>query len=156
MRELTRIMIIICREVLINLLDNIREHAYFPNRNWTTAVRDHLGRSLGKDGIIMKSEFSKPMSFLAHPSPECSCKNPRSAEILNPVKLSSGKIVYGGEDECPEWMQRSLEKASSKTTLVEDDGVDDNELVESNENMPETDAGQGGESEQDDEMDPDD
>ncbi|KAK1306996.1 hypothetical protein QJS10_CPA10g01445 [Acorus calamus] len=61
-------------KILAGLLDGIRDNLYHPKRNWTIAVREHLNKTLGFEGLIMQSEASKSLSFLSHPLPECSCK----------------------------------------------------------------------------------
>ncbi|XP_077213513.1 protein EMBRYO SAC DEVELOPMENT ARREST 30-like [Tasmannia lanceolata] len=152
------------RKTLFKLFDDIREHLYHPKRNWTASVRDHLNRSLGEDGLTTESRTSKPTSFLAHPLPECSCRTPQSANTLNPVKDGHGEFLYGGEDECPEWMQPALEVVTLKGTGVEEEGVDESESMEDDTDLGEqleSDDGGGRTestrpSEQDEEMDPDD
>lgn len=152
------------RKYLIKMLDDIRDHMYHPKHNWTVSVREHLNRSLGVDGLIKESLESKPTSFLSHPFPECSCRTPESTPgISEPVKGSNGEFLYGGEDECPEWMQRGLETVNSGEISLPEEGVDesepgeddmDSELPESDDVGNKVDASRP--SDQDEEMDPDD
>lgn len=146
------------------MLDDIRDHMYHPKRNWTVLVREHLNRSSGVDGLIKESLESKRTSFLSHPLPECSCRTPEStAGISEPVKGSNGKLLYGGEDECPEWMQRGLATVSSRKISLQEESVDESELREDDMDLEQPESDDGGNkvdasrpSDQDEEMDPDD
>lgn len=115
------------RKILSQLFDNTRDNLYHPSRNWTTAVRNHLNRSLGIDGFISTALHAKPSLFLSHPLPECSCTTATS-DMLNPLKDSDGKFIFGGEDKCPEWIIRSLAIVTSKASDLKDDYVEENEL----------------------------
>lgn len=124
---------------------------YRPKFNWTLSVREHLNRSLREDGLIRQSLLSKPASFLSHPLPECSCR-------IYPLKASDqltakdGRLLYGGEEECPKWMQ-SAQADVLKTEEIES-GEDDDDVVE----QPEEDEGSGSNSllPYDEEWDPND
>ncbi|KAK1279684.1 hypothetical protein QJS04_geneDACA019747 [Acorus gramineus] len=132
------------RKILAGLLDGIRDNLYHPKRNWTIAVRQHLNKTLGFEGLIMQSQASKSVSFLSHPLPECSC---RTSQFPNPVKGKDGELLYGSEDKCPDWMPRS--------NNLKEDTIDEADLPEDDiypEEQPESVVA----SEQDDEMDPDD
>ncbi|KAM7273343.1 hypothetical protein ACFE04_028007 [Oxalis oulophora] len=118
------------RKVLADLFNTTRENMYHPKHNWTLTVREHLNRSLGEYGIIRQSLLSKPVSFLSHPLPECSCRIP-SADATKPTKSSDGRILYGGEEECPKWMLQS----STKVFL--DSSGADNESPEDESDEPE-------------------
>ncbi|KAF8403436.1 hypothetical protein HHK36_011540 [Tetracentron sinense] len=153
------------REVLAELLNGTRDNLYHPKRNWTLSVQEHLNKSLGEEGLVRESRLSKPTSFLAHPLPECSCRISGSAEISNQVKGSNGQFLYGGEDECPKWMQHGLAMGSLKAASAQEEGkIDENESPEdemdldeqqeSDDNGNRTDESPP--SEQDEEMDPDD
>jgi len=93
-------------------------------------VRNHLNRSLGIDGFIATALQCKPSSFLSHPLPECSCTTSKSPAILNPLKDSNGKIIYGDEDECPEWMVKSLAMISPKVSDSKDEDIEESESGE--------------------------
>ncbi|XP_057980724.1 protein EMBRYO SAC DEVELOPMENT ARREST 30 [Malania oleifera] len=100
------------RKILAELLNQTRDNMYHPKVNWTLTVREHLNKSLGRDGLIRESLLSKPISFLSHPLPECSC---RISSAEDQVKGDDGRFLYGGEDTCPEWMQRDLETVSLRS-----------------------------------------
>ncbi|KAK1277471.1 hypothetical protein QJS04_geneDACA007232 [Acorus gramineus] len=147
------------RKTLVGLLDGIRDNLYHPKRNWTIAVREHLNKTLGIEGLITQSRTSRPSSFLSHPLPECSC---RTSQVSNPVKGRDGEWLHGGEDMCPDWMLRDL--VSLKSNALKDEIiVDEPEDDVYPEEQPESVGGGGGgrmdgsrQSEQDEEMDPDD
>lgn len=115
------------RKVLAELFDSIRDDIYNPKHNWTHAVREHLTQSLSEEGLIKESLFSKPTSFLSHPLPECSCMVSSSGNP-NPVRDVNGRLLYGGEDKCPDWMQRGF-SVSMKETEVEQGEVDETEPI---------------------------
>ncbi|KAG6737533.1 hypothetical protein POTOM_059060 [Populus tomentosa] len=113
------------RRVLAELFNIIHDNLYHHNnRTWKRVVREHLNKSLSEDGLIRQSLLSKPTTFLSHPLPECSCRIP-SAEVPKQVKGNDGRFLYGGEDECPRWMQLSQEDTRSESAVVEE-GSDDN------------------------------
>lgn len=91
---------------------------YILRHNWTLLLQEHLNKSLGVDGLVWQSQFSKPTSFLSHPLPECSCRIDR-LEVKDHVKGKDGRVLYGGEDVCPEWM------AHGQDTLPNSGGVDE-------------------------------
>ncbi|MBA0854369.1 hypothetical protein Goshw_029560, partial [Gossypium schwendimanii] len=99
------------RKKIAELFNVIRDDMYHPKRNWILSAREHLNRSLSEEGLIRQSLLSKPTSFLSHPIPECSCRI-SSVEITKPIKGKDGRILFGGELECPKWMQSArAEKA---------------------------------------------
>lgn len=134
---------------------------YHPKHNWTLAVRELLNKSLGEDGLVRQSLLSKPSSFLSHPLPECSCRI-SSAEFQTPLEDIDGRYLYGGEDECPEWMQHGQEALSSESIGLEGAKHDDNESEYENETVQQESDDSGGKSsltlsiDQDDEWDPND
>ncbi|RRT74495.1 hypothetical protein B296_00004611 [Ensete ventricosum] len=151
------------RKTLVGLLGSIHDNLYHPTHNWTVLVREHLNKSLGVDGFIAEAESSKPSSFLSHPFPECSCRTSKSSDIPGHVLSSSGKLLYGNEEECPEWMVRGLAMASQKATGTKDEDVEEGELLDDdNETDGQSESDNGNRSdtnrsmEQDEEMDPDD
>ncbi|KAL5727812.1 Protein EMBRYO SAC DEVELOPMENT ARREST 30 [Ranunculus cassubicifolius] len=149
------------RKILFGLLNLTREHLYYPGRNWSLLVQEHLNKSLGEEGIIRESRLSKPTSFLAHPLPECSCRTSGYMKAPSPIKDNIGRVLYGGEDECPEWMQHglatvSLESVKEGSSGDIDTAEEDVELDEQPE-FDDKDSGQGqSSSDQDEEMDPND
>lgn len=151
------------RKTIAELFETIHDHLYHPKRNWTATVRAHLNRSLGIDGFIAEAQMSKPMSFLSHPLPECSCRASKLEDIPNPVKGPKGESLYGGEDQCPDWMVRGLAMVLPRSSGSKDEGSEDNEPPEEysdaegeaeSEEGSRTDTSRP--SEQDEEMDPDD
>lgn len=149
------------RKFLAELFNGTRDNIYHPKHNWTISVQEHLNRSSGEDGLTRESLLSKPYSFLSHPLPECACRV-SSGEVPNQVKGSDGRVLYGGEDKCPEWMQHGVDTVSLESAGTEGSTNDEPELPEY-----ETDLGEQQESDdsnsrtdplldQDEEMDPND
>ncbi|KAK4838867.1 hypothetical protein QYF36_000644 [Acer negundo] len=126
------------REVVAKLFNITRENMYHPKHNWTLSVKDHLNKSLGEDGLIRQSLFSKPVSFLSHPFPECSCRT-LSVKVPDQLKSNDGRILYGGEDECPTWMKRSQEAGSVEATGVRNNDSDLAEYESDTTELPESD-----------------
>lgn len=109
------------------------------------------------EGIVSSAMLSKPVSFLAHPLPECSCRTPKSPAV-QPVKDSNGRSLFGGEVECPDWMARSLAMASARNSEPQNEDYED-ELREdgSSQDTQESNTSDSNKSsEQDEEMDLDD
>ncbi|CAL9114802.1 unnamed protein product [Musa textilis] len=151
------------RKTLAELFGSVHDNLYHPTHNWTQLVRAHLNKSLGIDGILARAKSSKPANFLSYPFPECSCRTSKSYDIPAHVMSSNGEILYGIEDECPEWMVRGLATASFKTTGAKDEDVDEIELLEDdNETDGQSESDNGNRSdtsrsmEHDEEMDLDD
>ncbi|KAI0511321.1 hypothetical protein KFK09_011950 [Dendrobium nobile] len=150
------------RKTIVNILDKIKDKQYHPKQNWTILVRQHLNDSLGIKGLISAAEKSKPNSFISHPLPECSCRAAsKPSEVPNPVIGSGGRILYGDEETCPDWLSRGLQLVVPDSTDMKDESEDLPEL-EPYFGQQEQDSGDGnsGEmarpSEQDEEMDPED
>ncbi|KAL0903612.1 hypothetical protein M5K25_028003 [Dendrobium thyrsiflorum] len=150
------------RKTIVNLLDNIKNKQYHPKQNWKILVRQHLNDSLGINGFISAAEKSKPNSFISHPLPECSCRAAsKPSEVPNPLIGSNGRILYGDEETCPEWLSRGLQLVVPDSTDMKDESEELPE-VEPYLGQQEQDSGDGnsGEmtrpSEQDEEMDPED
>ncbi|KAG7960342.1 hypothetical protein I3843_10G117900 [Carya illinoinensis] len=149
------------RKVLAELFNITRDNMYHTKYNWTLLVREHLNKSLGEEGLTRQSLLSKPASFLSHPLPECTCRI-SSPDIPTDVKGNDGRILYGGEDDCPKWMEHG-DKAVASESAGKEGGNFDNEseyeidIVE----LPES-FDSGGKSnvtlvwDQDEEMDPND
>lgn len=104
------------RKVLAELFNITRDNMYHPKHNWTLLVQEHLNKSLGEEGLIRQSLLSKPALFISHPLPECSCRI-SSGDVPTHVKGNDGRDLFGGEDECPKWMQHG-----EKTVLLESAG----------------------------------
>ncbi|PNY12388.1 hypothetical protein L195_g009018, partial [Trifolium pratense] len=111
------------RKEAAKFVDEIREHMYQANRTWLKSVRRHLRKSL-LDGIIEASSKSKPLSFLSHPIPECSCLRHDSFEAS---KNSSIPLSLGVTHQCPAWMDTGS-VSQSKDKENDDDGDDDDSV----------------------------
>jgi hypothetical protein len=150
---------LINRKIVAALLENVSDHQYHPPRNWTIAASKHLNRSAGVEGVVSSAMLSRPVSFLSHPLPECSCRTPKSPAV-QPVKDRNGRLLFGGEEECPEWMARHLAMASAKNNSEPQNEDCEDELPEDDsgpDTQQEPDRGDVNKSsEQDEEMDPDD
>uniref|UniRef100_A0A5B6ZBG1 O-fucosyltransferase family protein n=1 Tax=Davidia involucrata TaxID=16924 RepID=A0A5B6ZBG1_DAVIN len=138
------------RKYLAELFNTTSDNRYYPRRNWTLSVREHLNKSLAEDGLMRESRLSKPKSFLTHPIPECSCTTGKG---MNP------QLLYEGEDECPKWMEHGLgtagnEDSSANEIESQEDEMDLEGQLESNDEGSKTDTIPS--LEQDEEMDPDD
>ncbi|KAJ8771669.1 hypothetical protein K2173_026846 [Erythroxylum novogranatense] len=118
------------RKYLANLFNVIRDNMYHPKHNWTLSVREHLNKSLSEEGIIRQSLFSKPISFLSHPLPECSCRI-SPYKVSKQLKGNDGRLLYGGEDECPKWMQNNQKVVPSEAAGE----VSQDSMLESEEEM---------------------
>jgi hypothetical protein len=134
------------RKYLAELFNATNEHLYYPKRNWTLSVRKHLNNSLTAEGLTRGFRESKPLSFLSHPIPECSCRTP---------KVLESQPSDPDEDTCPKWMVDKLaakENAASQSEQLEDEideaEVDSEDGEDSTQSTPSLD--------QDEEMDPDD
>ncbi|XP_062003088.1 protein EMBRYO SAC DEVELOPMENT ARREST 30 [Rosa rugosa] len=114
------------RKVVAELFNMTRDNMYHHKHNWILSVQEHLNKSLGEEGLIRQSLFSKPTSFISHPLPECSCRI-SSAESSVHLKGNDGRVVYGGEEECPKWMQQHGQEVPAQSTGEEVGKSDDNE-----------------------------
>ncbi|KAL9341861.1 hypothetical protein Peur_065186 [Populus x canadensis] len=123
------------RRVLAELFNITRDNMYYHlNYSWKLSVREHLNKSLSEDGLIRQSLLSKPTTFLSHPLPECSCRIP-SAEVPKQVKGNDGRLLDGGEDECPAWMEHSQEDTHLESAVAEDGSNGNNELEYENDGV---------------------
>ncbi|GAU14043.1 hypothetical protein TSUD_168680 [Trifolium subterraneum] len=111
------------RKEAAKFVDEIRNHMYQANRTWLKSVRRHLRKTL-LDGIIEASSKSKPLSFLSHPIPECSCLRHDSFEAS---KNSSIPLSLGVTHQCPAWMDTGS-VSQSKDKENDDDGDDDDSV----------------------------
>ncbi|XP_076928310.1 protein EMBRYO SAC DEVELOPMENT ARREST 30-like isoform X2 [Bidens hawaiensis] len=129
------------RKFVANLFNSTQDHLYYPKRSWILAARKHLNDSLREEGLKRQLTQSKPLSFLSHPIPECSCTISKT----------------GGQNACPKWIEASLAKLQESTSVNENEQVDDNdetdELIDSED---ENKAKDSPSLEEDVEMDPDD
>ena len=124
-----------CRKEVAKLLDEIHDHLYHANHTWLMSVRKHLRKRL-VDGLIEASARSKPLSFISHPVPECSClrhdpagksinatPSPHASTPSHSQVLSALGVVH----YCPGWMENDLTLPSkdkeNEETLDEDDST---------------------------------
>lgn len=149
------------RKVVAELFNMTRDNMYHPKHNWILSIQKHLNKSLGEEGLIRQSLFSKPSLFISHPLPECSCRI-SFAESPVHVKGNDGRIVYGGEEECPKWMQHGQE-IPSQSAGEEVGKSEDNESTDyGNTGVEELESNDSDRTfvnqvfDQDDEMDPND
>ncbi|XP_061366882.1 O-fucosyltransferase 27-like [Gastrolobium bilobum] len=119
------------RKEAAKLVDEFHDHMYQANRTWLKSVRRHMRKTL-LDGIIEASKNSKPLSFLSHPVPECSCLRHKSLETSKNSSSPSSSQVWaalGLAHQCPAWMDTgsvSLVKEKEKENeedLDEDDSL---------------------------------
>ncbi|XP_057982094.1 O-fucosyltransferase 27 [Malania oleifera] len=118
------------RKEVVKLLEEIRDHLYQANRTWLTSVRTHLRRSL-IDGITDSFTRSKPLSFLSHPVPECSClrHDPAEMSLHAPSPSSQLQAVLGIVHHCPAWMDGDL--ISRPRDKESDEDIDENDPTSS-------------------------
>ncbi|CAN4099651.1 unnamed protein product [Withania somnifera] len=142
------------RKYLAELFNTTGDHLYYPPRNWTIAVREHLNKSLAEEGLLQESNLSKTKFFLSHPIPECSCSTVKATDIVRSGKNKNLHLLFEGQDECPKWMQqlRTQETNADEVDSQEDetdlDGQSESEEYNGTDAIPSL--------EQDEEMDPDD
>ncbi|KAL6970544.1 Protein EMBRYO SAC DEVELOPMENT ARREST 30 [Sarracenia purpurea var. burkii] len=147
------------RKYLAKLFNSTRDNLYFPKRNWTFSVREHLNRSLGEEGLKREFRHSKSTSFLSHPVPECSCRIFKASEIIpGSTNGLNNPLPYRGEDKCPKWMEHSLTTIRyQKNRANESESEDEIDLEEQQE--PDDEGSTTATTlslEQDEEMDPND
>jgi hypothetical protein len=150
------------RKVLAELFNITSDNIYHPKHNWTLLVQEHLNKSLGEEGLIRQSLLSKPALFISHPLPECSCRI-SSGDVPTHVKGNDGRDLFGGEDECPKWMQHG-EKTVLLASAGEGSKLDETESPEYEDDLDKQSESyeSGGKTnvtlvwDQDEEMDPND
>ncbi|KAK7841581.1 o-fucosyltransferase 27 [Quercus suber] len=116
------------RKEVAKLFEKIQDHLYHANHTWLKSVRKHMRKRL-IDGLIEASTKSKPMSFLSHPVPECSCLMYDSTEIevhaSSPSTQSQVQASLGIAHQCPAWMKSDLILRSKDKDNEEDLDEDD-------------------------------
>ncbi|XP_028085148.1 O-fucosyltransferase 27 [Camellia sinensis] len=118
------------RREVVKLLEEIRDHLYQANHTWITSVRKHLRKTL-LEGLKDESTSSKPLSFLSHPLPECSClrygTTETSFQASSPSTQLQVEAALGVTHRCPAWMDGdSISQSREKETeedLDEDDST---------------------------------
>ncbi|KAJ7974256.1 O-fucosyltransferase family protein [Quillaja saponaria] len=120
------------RKEAAKLIDEIRDHIYQANHTWLKSVRRHLRKTL-LDGLVEASIMSKPLSFLSHPVPECSCLRYDISETSingsSPSSLSQVLDNLGVVHRCPAWMDTDLISRSIEKENEED--LDEGDLTSS-------------------------
>ncbi|KAI8011397.1 Protein EMBRYO SAC DEVELOPMENT ARREST 30 [Camellia lanceoleosa] len=150
------------RKYLAELFNITRDNLYYPKRNWTLSVREHLNKGLGEEGLKREFRLSKPKSFLSHPFPECSCGILETSEIPDVPGSTKGinhQLLYEGEDECPKSMEQSLTTVSyQKNHVNETESQEDENDLEGQLELDDQGSSTSTTSslEQDEEMDPND
>lgn len=150
----SKIYLCTCRKYLAELFNSTVDHLYYPPRNWTLAVREHLNKSLAEEGLLQESSRSKTKFFLSHPIPECLCSTVKATDISHSGKNSNLHLLFEGQGECPRSMQqeRTQETNTDEVDSQEDetdlDGQSESEGYNGTDAIPSL--------EQDEEMDPDD
>ena len=137
-----------------------RDNMYHPKHNWTLKVQEHLNNSLGEEGLIRQALLSKSALFISHPLPECSCRI-RSIDTPTRVRGNDGQVLFGGEEDCPKWMQHDQGVTFSESNSEEESKDEDDELLDYESNLTEqpesNNSGNNNASlifDQDEEMDP--
>ncbi|KAF5480120.1 hypothetical protein F2P56_000887 [Juglans regia] len=116
------------RKEVSKLLEEIHDHLYHANHTWLKSVRKHMRKRL-LDGLIEASTKSKPLSFLSHPVPECSClrydSNETSFHASSPSPQSQVQAALRVVHRCPAWMDSDLILRSKDKDNEEDLDEDD-------------------------------
>lgn len=116
------------RKEVVKLLEEIEAHMYQANHTWLTSIRRQLRRSL-LDGLIEASNKTKPLSFLSHPVPECSCLRydtvEKSSNGSTPASPLQVKSALGNIAKCPGWMGKEVIPRSKDKENEED--MDEND-----------------------------
>ncbi|KAK9272340.1 hypothetical protein L1049_002711 [Liquidambar formosana] len=110
------------RKEVAKLLEETRDHLYQANRTWLTSVRRLMRRSL-LDGLTEAFTRSKPLSFLSHPVPECSClrSDPIETSLHAPSPTHTQvQAAIGIVQRCPPWMDSDLISRSRDKENEED------------------------------------
>ncbi|KAI7724420.1 hypothetical protein M8C21_017263 [Ambrosia artemisiifolia] len=128
------------RKFLANLFNSTQDHLYYPKRSWILAARKHLNDSLGEEGLERQLIQSKPLSFLSHPVPECSCTISKT----------------GDKNLCPKWIEASLAKSKLQESTENEQPDYSDETDEQTDEEDESKTHDSPSLEEDVEMDPDD
>ncbi|KAG1327456.1 putative O-fucosyltransferase 27 [Cocos nucifera] len=114
------------REVVAKLFEETRSHPYKGNQTWRLSVRDHLNQT-ALDGLDEASMNLKPLSFLSHPIPECSCLRQDRLEAAarnaaGTSKRLNSRALFGVTYSCPAWMETDISRVSEKEVDIEEAG----------------------------------
>ncbi|XP_044467546.1 O-fucosyltransferase 27-like isoform X2 [Mangifera indica] len=118
------------RREIAKLLEETRNHLYEANHTWLTSIRRYLRRSL-LDGLAEASTKSKPLSFLSHPVPECTCLRYDPSETSHNTSSATAdsqlRVALGVVNHCPAWMDgETISRPKDKENeedLDEDDSL---------------------------------
>ena len=105
---------------------------YHANRTWLKSVRRHLRKTL-LDGLTEASKWSKPLSFISHPVPECACLRYDSFDTSSNATSPSTSQVWaalGVAHRCPAWMDSDLISQSKEKENEEEMDEDDSKSSE--------------------------
>ncbi|XP_056692439.1 O-fucosyltransferase 27 isoform X2 [Spinacia oleracea] len=104
------------RKEVAKFVDDLREGMQPANRTWLSSIRKHLRRTL-VDGPMEAFNTSKPLSFLSHPVPECSCWRGKDSVSAGFNHQAALKVWQS----CPSWMGVNV---NSKLKEKESDDLD--------------------------------
>ncbi|KAL2896065.1 O-fucosyltransferase 27 [Bienertia sinuspersici] len=108
------------RKEVVRLIDDIRLSKHPANRTWLSSIRKHLRKSL-LDGPTEAFNTSKPLSFLSHPIPECSCSRGKTSPSTGFNPRAAFKIWRS----CPSWMDNTVKSRLKEKEAEDDVYVDD-------------------------------
>ncbi|KAL6961113.1 O-fucosyltransferase 27, variant 2 [Sarracenia purpurea var. burkii] len=119
------------RRQVVKLLEEIRDHLYQANHTWITSVRRHMRKSL-LEGLKHESTQSKPLSFLSHPIPECSCSryDPSTETAFrasSPSSQSQVQAALGVTHPCPVWVDGNTIAQSKSIDKEREEDLDEND-----------------------------
>ncbi|KAL4185678.1 hypothetical protein AMTRI_Chr10g231900 [Amborella trichopoda] len=117
------------RKLVTKLLEDIREHLYQANSTWLTSVRRHLTKSV-IEGLEKASLTAKPLSFLSHPVPECSCLGNMSTKHTPPHSIASKEnITLRVDYQCPAWMETRTFMSQPNKDKQEEEDLDEADAI---------------------------
>ncbi|XP_073010402.1 O-fucosyltransferase 27 isoform X2 [Typha latifolia] len=112
------------REVIARLFEDAQGNLYNANRTWWNLVCKHLDETLLEE-LNEASMKWKPVSFLSHPLPECSCLRrwpfETSSHAHAPLNASRSSGLFGVEYFCPGWMGTETSPISEKEAVEASD-----------------------------------
>lgn len=113
------------REVLAKLFEETHSSLYKGNETWRLLVCEHLNRT-SLDGLNEASKNLKPLSFLSHPIPECSCSRQdrfkaASRNAAGSSKRLNSRVLFGVTYSCPAWMENDISTVSEKEVDTEEE-----------------------------------
>ncbi|KAG9448619.1 hypothetical protein H6P81_008584 [Aristolochia fimbriata] len=117
------------RKVVASILEEFRDNLYESNRTWARSIHKILSQSL-LDGLQQSLKHSKPLAFLSHPVPECSCMAHEATEASSRAPKSSmhhsNPLEFlGVQYPCPSWMENDTISVGDKEGEEDSDDADD-------------------------------